>query len=130
MMEKKIWSAPQAVAQVFEANEYCVVCDETERVYKFKCETGGGKTGYVYLETNDREGLQTDDGREYRADKYLSRYYACGITHEAKTTDDFLEGYYVRNGNVTPVVVWRGERNNNTHCMTALNWKDVEIAKS
>ena len=47
-----------------------------------------------------------------------------------KTTDDFLEGYYVRHGEVTNVIVWRGPWNNNTHCTTKLNKNEWTTVKS
>ena len=103
-------------------------CGDSNTVYKFKCDAGGGVVGNVYLETNGQEGLQTGRG----GDKYLSGYHACGTTHEAQTTDDFLDGYYVTGSgrNVTPVIVWRGPKNDNTHCTENLDMSTWETTKS
>ena len=124
---KKEWIRPLTMVQNFVPNEYVAACGESGVVYKFKCDAGGGKSGYVYLETNGVKGLQ-DEG--WNQDQYLSGYHACGKEHEAESTDDFLNGYYVRKGTVTPVIVWRGEANDNTHCTTNLNMNTWETAKS
>lgn len=124
------WERPMVVVDTFAANEFVSTCGDENKEYLFTCDAGGGKSGYVYLETNDKPGLQTDDGWGYRADKYLSGYHACGAIHNAKNTDEFLEGYYVRHGNVTNVIVWRGPKGDNTHCTTNLSMNTWPTAKS
>ena len=130
---KKVWSRPLTVVQNFEANEYVAACGDENKVYKFTCDAGGGVSGDVYLETNGKAGLQTD---WVGGDSYLGGYHACGKTHEASTKDDFLNGYYVVDGGlfgedtVTPVIVWRGSKGNNTHCTENLSMDSWEIAKS
>ena len=116
---------PMMNVEKFVANEYVAACGESGVVYKFKCDAGGGEPGYVYLETNGKPGLQTGD-------QYLSGYQACGTTHEAESTDSFQNGYYVNyfNGKVTPVIVWRGEEGDNTHCTTNLDMNSWTTAKS
>lgn len=129
-MERRIWTRPVTEVQKFEANEYVAACHDINQVYKFKCDAGGGRTGSVYLETNGEPGLQTGWG----GDRYLSGYHACGTTHEAKTTDDFLDGYYVTSSwagtKTTPVIVWRGPNNDNTHCTENLDMDSWETEKS
>lgn len=130
-MNEKVWVRPLTMVQQFEANEYVAACGDLNKVYKFKCDAGGGRSGSVYLETNGKPGLQTGWG----GDRYLSGYHACGTTHEAKTTDDFLDGYYVTSSwfggtKTTPVIVWRGPNNDNTHCTENLNMDSWETAKS
>ena len=130
-MNEKVWVRPLTMVQQFEANEYVAACGDLNKVYKFKCDAGGGKSGSVYLETNGKPGLQTGWG----GDRYLSGYHACGTTHEAKTTDDFRDGYYVTSSwfegdKVTPVIVWRGPNNDNTHCTENLNMDSWETVKS
>lgn len=130
---KKEWIRPLTEVQLFVANEYVAACGEENKVYKFTCDAGGGEPGYVYLETNGVKGLQRS-GRN--RDRYLSSYHACGTTHEASTNDDFLNGYYVVDGGwfqedtVTPVIVWRGPKNNNTHCTENLDMDSWTTAKS
>ncbi len=131
-MERTAWAMPQTIVQKFAANEYVAACHDINKVYKFKCDAGGGKSGSVYLETNGKPGLQTD---WWGGDKYLSGYHACGTTHEAKTTDDFLDGYYVTSSwfggtKTTPVIVWRGPNNDNTHCTENLDMDSWETEKS
>lgn len=130
---KKTWMEPQIEVQQFMANEYIAACGDSGTVYKFTCNAGGGVSGSVYLETNGSAGLQTS-GRN--ADQYLSGYHACGTEHEADSDDAFLDGYYVVDGGwfgedtITPVVVWRGPRGDNTHCTTELDKSKWETAKS
>ena len=130
---KKIWSAPEAIAEQFAANEYVAECGDSGVVFKFECDAGGGQSGSVYLETNGVAGLQTD-GRN--PDRYLGGYHACGSSHDAESTDEFLDGYYVVDGGwfsedtITPVIVWRGPYGNNTHCTEVLDMNAWETAKS
>lgn len=130
-MEGKVWTRPLTMVQQFVPNEYVAACGESGTTYKFTCDAGGGVSGSVYLETNGKEGLQTGRG----GDHYLSGYHACGTTHEAESTDDFLDGYYVTSSlfggtKVTPVIVWRGPNNDNTHCTTNLDMDSWETLKS
>ncbi len=122
---------PTMEGELFAANEYIAACHDINKVYKFKCDAGGGRNGTVYLETNGKPGLQTGWG----GDRYLSGYHACGTTHEAKTTDDFLDGYYVTwtlfgGTKTTPVIVWHGPDNDNTHCTENLDMDSWETEKS
>lgn len=125
---KRKYVRPWMVGEEFSPNEFIAACGDSNTVYKFKCDAGGGVVGNVYLETNGQEGLQTGKG----GDKLLSGYKACGTTHEAQTTDDFLDGYYVTGSgrNVTPVIVWRGPKNDNTHCTENLDMSTWETTKS
>lgn len=124
---------PMMNVEKFVANEYVAACGESGVVYKFTCDAGGGVSGDVYLETNGKPGLQT---AWIGGDKHLGGYHACGTTHEAESTDSFLNGYYVVDGGwfeedtVTPVIVWRGPRGNNIHCTENLNMDSWETAKS
>ena len=132
MLNKRMYIKPVLESETFVPQNYIAACGDLNKVYKFKCDAGGGVSGSVYLETNGKEGLQTGWGD---GDQYLSGYHACGSTHEAKTTDDFLDGYYVTRSlfggtKVTPVIVWRGPDNDNTHCTKNLNMDSWETAKS
>lgn len=127
---KRVYESPRAYVEMFTPNEYVAACGDSGKVYKFTCDAGGGVSGSVYLETNNQPGLQK------RSDYYLSGYHACGTTHEANSTDDFLDGYYVvkdfwtEQETVTPVIVWRGPDGDNTHCTTELDMSKWETAKS
>lgn len=127
------WERPMVVVDTFVANEFVSTCGEKNQVYLFKCDAGGimGMGGFVYLETNGQPGLQKNSGKGYEADQYLSMYHKCSETHEAKTTDDFLKGYldpYV--GHTREVIIWRGEKNDNTHCTTKLDKDEWTTVKS
>lgn len=122
----KIWTMPTAVAQEFAANEYVAACDDlVNQYYAFSCDATGGLLGTVYEETNGEAGLQVS------GDTALTHagYHACGVTHYAPVdTTDFVNGYYltlidaIGGGElVTPVVIWKGENNDNVHCTKNLS---------
>lgn len=126
-MEKRKYVKPVLSGEEFVPQNYIAACGDSGIVYKFKCDAGGGVSGYVYLETNGQAGLQRD-GRN--SDDFLSGYHACGSSHEAESTDNFLEGYYVVGETITPVIIWRGRWGNNTHCTEELDMNKWETAKS
>ena len=126
---KRIYESPKAYVEMFTPNEYVAACGDSGTVYKFKCDAGGGTYGSVYLETNKKDGLQIGLRNSDSCIALLS-YHACNIEHEADSKDDFLDGYYVANGNVTPVIVWKGPDGDNVHCTTNLNMDEWETAKS
>ena len=123
------WERPMVVVDTFAANEFVSTCGDQNKEYLFTCDAGGGESGSVYLETNGRPGFQAGF-LGLGGDRYLSGYHACGTTHTAKTTDEFQEGYYIRDGKVTNVIVWRGEKGDNTHCTTNLGKNEWTTVKS
>lgn len=126
------WERPMAVVDAFVANEFVSACGDKNKEYLFTCDAGGGDFGKVYLETNGKPGLQKTGGWGYRADKKLGGYYACGTTHTAKITDDFTQGYYIKNytEDIVDVIVWRGPWGDNTHCTTNLKKNEWTTVKS
>lgn len=137
----KVWKRPRTEVQKFEANEYVAACGSG--TIKFTCDAGGGKSGTVYIEDNGVEGLQTHgewigglfDGYWQKGDTSLGGYHACGTTHEADSTDEFLQGYYVTTSwwgttTTTDVIVWRGPNGDNVHCTTNLNMDEWETTRS
>lgn len=143
-MERRVWERPLTEVQKFEANEYVAACGDSGVVYKFKCDAGDGVYGSVYEETNGIPGLQT--GR--RGDEQLagysssswfgeSGYHACNKTHEADSSNVFVNGYYCAKGNTSnpmQVIVWKEPRGwglpDNIHCTTNLDQDSWETAKS
>lgn len=132
---KKVWSRPLTVVQNFEANEYVAACGASGTVYKFTCNAGGGVSGAVYVETNNEPGWQEPKYSQIfpwpqiSGDTFRSFYSACGATHEAESDSGFLDGYYVVDGNATPVIIWT-DNDTNTHCTTQLDKTKWETAKS
>lgn len=138
MINKRAYIKPILESETFIPQTYIANCGDSGTIYKFTCDAGGGVSGNVYLETNGLPGLQTGRGR----DQYLGGYHACGRTHEASSKDAFLDGYYVTEEYVgswpfghtetttTPVIVWRGPNNDNTHCTTNLDMDSWETVKS
>ncbi len=135
---KEMWTEPEIEVQKFAANEYVAACGDSGTVYKFECTAGGGTHGSVYVETNERDGLQTRGGQGYSADRELTDwpwdyYYACNEKHTAESTDDFLNGYYCAGDNTRnaqKVIVWRGPNGDDIHCTTNLDKNTWETAKS
>ena len=125
---KKKYVRPMMRVESFVPNEFISACGDSNTVYKFRCDAGGGANGNVFLESNDQAGFQSGRG----GDDYLSEYHACGTTHEANTKDEFLEGYYLKDNSVdvVPVLVWRGPDGDNTHCTENLDMSTWEVTKS
>lgn len=123
------WERPMVVVDTFAANEFVSTCGDQNKEYLFTCDAGGGESGSVYLETNGRPGFQAGF-LGLGGDRYLGGYHACGTTYTAKTIDEFQEGYYIRYGKVTNVIVWRGEKGDNTHCTTNLDKNEWTTVKS
>lgn len=128
---KRAYVRPIMVGERFVANEYVAACGDTVYgKYKFTCDAGGGVSGDVYRESNGQLGFQKGYGL-YGGDKWLGGYHACGTTHEANTTDDFQDGYYIPDsGDAVDVIIWRGKRGDNIHCTTNLNRNSWETTKS
>lgn len=130
---RKEWMEPVIEVQEFVANEYVASCGDSGTVYNFKCDAGDKDLhNYpyeVYIDSNR-------NGRfDSRSDEYLSNYHACGATHEAPVNDAFLPGFMIdtrryHDHNPLPVIIWRGEKGNNTHCTTNLNINSWTTAKS
>ena len=121
---------PMMDSEVFAANEYFSACGDENKVYKFTCEAGGGGNGTVYLDSN-HNGEWDLVGDQILT---LAGYHACGATHEAPTTDDFQEGFFITGVlppyNVEKVIVWRGENGDYVHCTTNLDMDSWQTAKS
>lgn len=130
---KRAYVRPTMVGERFVANEYVAACGDTEYgKYKFTCDAGGGVSGNVYRESNGKPGFQKGYGLfGHGGDEWLGGYHACGTTHEANTTDDFQNGYYIPDGgDAVDVIIWRGKRGDNIHCTTNLNRDSWETTKS
>lgn len=133
---KKIWSAPEAIAEQFAANEYVAACGDNNVVYYFKCNAGSRNKQYnVYLANGDPYCTSGKDygGYERRGWDY---YKPCGSTHEADSDSGFLSGYmYEQNrhggntGERIDVIIWT-ENNKDCHCTTNLDMDQWETAKS
>ena len=130
---KRAYVRPTMVGERFVANEYVAACGDTEYgKYKFTCDAGGGVSGDVYRESNGKAGFKKGYGSfGDGGDEWLGGYHACGTTHEASTTDDFQNGYYIPDGgDAVDVIIWRGKRGDNIHCTTNLNRDSWETTKS
>ena len=125
------WERPMVVVDTFAANEFVSTCGELNRVYKFKCDAGGGTPGTVYEDSN-HNGKWDLFGDEALTGYILPTYHACGETHSAPTNDEFIKGFYLPNSDpfkATKVIIWT-DGGTNIHCTTNLNMNEWTTAKS
>lgn len=141
---RQVYESPKMFVQEFVPNEYVAACGDSGVVYKFKCDAGGGVYGSVYEETNGIPGLQTGKWGDRELAGYSnsivwgeSGFYACNKTHEAESSNAFVDGYYCAKGNTQnpmDVIVWKEPRGwgwpDNIHCTTNLDKDSWETAKS
>ncbi|MDY4543177.1 MAG: hypothetical protein SPD88_10340 [Candidatus Ventricola sp.] len=145
-MEKRIWSKPEMHEFAFAANEYVAACGDSGKTYQFQCdgESGGlfdGGLVYWYPdldaeEYRDAADWSVEEWRTHDA-QFRSIYTPCGEKHEAASGSGFYWGFLERllgaNGQHDEgetVIIWRGEKNNNTHVTKNLHINTWEIAKS
>lgn len=129
----KSYKKPVLNVEHFTPNEFVAACHDENTVYKFKCTAGGGAKGDVY----------TSDGKNL-TQGILRYYHACDATHEASTQDEFISGYYIKNGGndktrywswgwkdyeKIPVIIWT-DGGTDVHCTTNLEMDTWETAKS
>lgn len=147
-MKQQVWSSPKTAFEEFVPQVYCKNCsadDNTKYVYNFTCDAGASGlfvTNTVYLETNGISGLQiSGDSKDTRQS---TSYGPCGATHTVevmgKLTEEslnqiFPKGWVYKNGysdhsdEAEEVRVWTAN-GTNTHCTTALDIDDFQLAKS
>ena len=132
---KKIWSAPEAIAEQFAANEYVAACGDSGVVYKFVCNAGDRYSDYnVYLADGTPYATFGRDSGGCKTD--YSSYHPCGETHEAESDSVFLKGYMYEQGtwgsdtgSKIDVIIWTDDYTD-VHCTTNLNTNSWETAKS
>lgn len=122
------WERPMVVVDTFAANEFVSTCGKENMVYKFKCDAGNNSGSYSsFIDSNNNGELDWNDRR------IGSDYHPCGETHDAKTKDEFYNGF-IRNNyrpwNVIPVIIWRGKHHDNVHCTTNLKMETWQTEKS
>ena len=124
------WERPMVVVDTFAANEFVSTCGELNRVYKFKCDAGGGTPGTVYEDSN--HSGKWDFGDKPLTGLILPTFHACSETHSAPTDDEFIEGFYLPNSDpfkATKVIIWT-DGGTNVHCTTNLSKDSWETEKS
>ena len=107
---RKNYVKPALISEEFAPQVYCAACEHTSSgvgMYIFTCNAGGGEKGDIF----------TKEGENLTPNSFMNtRYYhACSTQHEAPTTDDFIDGYFYKNGGndtrdgYTPVevVIWK-----------------------
>ena len=128
-MEKKAYIKPVLSGEEFIPQNYIAACGEEKKVYKFTCDATGGQVGIVAIDLNN-------SGKLDWGDDIVTGYHACGKTHEAPTTDQYYNGWYLVSENAenwidaVEVKVWRGEGNNNCHVTKNVEMSTWETVKS
>lgn len=127
---KRAYVRPTMVGERFVANEYVAACGDTEYgKYKFVCTAGESSHRYnVYYEEGGRKRYLAGIGAKF------GYYHPCGATHEADTTDEFINGfiddqYTPFKDEKIPVVIWT-DHGKNVHCTTNLDRDSWETTKS
>ena len=137
-MAKKAYSKPMLKSEAFVPQSYVAACGETNKVYKFKCDAGYSFWQYYVIEDTNGNGVLDGSWNSYWEwsgdDKYRSAYHPCGKTHDASTTDEFINGFMIARlaGEIIStkkVIIWT-DNGTNTHCTTNLNMDTWETAKS
>lgn len=138
-MTKNVWVQPQTVVQQFVANEYVAACGDMNQVYKFTCDAGRywfpiigtvPVPGTVFEDSNGNG--QLDDSDRDLTSSWWPEYHACGVTHEAPKTDEFLTGFYKPLNSeygMQKVIIWT-EDGTNVHCTTNLDMSSWPTDKS
>lgn len=129
------YKKPVLNVEQFTANEFIAACGDKKTVYKFKCDANSNgwfsEGGSVYQETNGVDGLQVDPLSVFgTGDTRLGSYHPCNETHEASTTDEFVEGYLYGFPHTTKVIIWKGNDGKNIHCTKNLDINTWETSKS
>lgn len=138
-MEKRKYEKPMLVSEAFIPNEYVAACAENPGYtkYSFTCNAGEevthdipffGATKYVWEVYVDGQKITR---RGY--------YGPCGSTHTVTVPAGtpveqvFLKGYmddaYTDVNENIPVYVWRGENNDNVHCMLNPGTEHIAVPK-
>lgn len=134
---KKIWSAPEAIAEQFAANEYVAACGDENKVYKFVCNAPKGDLYYYPNSDGTLDGVYNGTGRA----SYIGSYSPCAASHDAPySSNQFHDGFVDYNDNGKHdadenVIVWRHPRGGflggwNGHATKELNMTKWETAKS
>ena len=142
-MAKKVYSKPMLKSEAFVPQSYVAACGDSGPVYKFTCDAGVSTGDYYVIEDTNNNGVLDGSwksgflGLLYWSgdDKYRAGYHPCRKTHDASTTDEFINGfmterdYYGKITSTTKVIIWT-DNGTDTHCTTNLNMSSWETAKS
>lgn len=140
-MKKKVYEKPMLISEAFIPNEYVAACAENPGYtkYSFTCNAGEGVTHYIPFPFEAPTKYVWDvyvDGKKITRRGY---YGPCGSTHTVTVPAGtpveqvFLKGYmddaYTDVNENIQVYVWRGENNNNVHCMLNPGTEHIAVPK-
>lgn len=144
---KNEYVKPEMNFEEFSSNSYVAACGDTNKEFNFTCNatikgnhwSWGEKYDNVYYWPSSQFNPATSEPNisSYSSAKatYLSLYHPCGSTHKASASTNFYLGFVDKDDdgkydNGEGVIIWRGPKNDNTHCTSNLNVKTWETAKS
>lgn len=147
---KKIYEKPAMQLEEFIPNECVAACGDTEYgKYKFNCNAGNyDGFGYIYQEMQGNGQFDHGNYGWGANDRRLGGFGPCNIEHEADTTDEFIDGWYVPcdatyipredawdvhtvyYDQAIPVIIWRGDDGNGLHATSVLDRDSWPVVKS
>ena len=141
-MEKRKYEKPMLISEAFIPNEYVAACAEDPGYtkYSFTCNAGEGVTHGILGITTKYVWDVYVNGQKITGNGFIGGHYGpCGSTHtvtvRAGTPVEqvFLKGYmddaYTDVNENIPVYVWRGEKNDNVHCMLNPGTEHIAVPK-
>lgn len=127
-LEKKDWISPRTNYQEFRPQQYCGSCEHSESGvgnYLFECNAGNKGEyahGVIWLDIVNPDQLDTGNSGWGTNDRRLGGFHPCNVKHEAPTTDDFENGWFVpckwseyygsydlEYNKAFKVILWRGD---------------------
>ncbi len=137
-MKKKVYEKPMLISEAFIPNEYVAACAEDPGYtkYSFTCNAGEGVTHNILFVPTKHVWNVYVNGKDITGSKL---YGPCGSTHtvtvRAGTPVEqvFLKGYmddaFTDEKENIPVYVWRGENNDDVHCMLNPGTEHIAVPK-
>ena len=136
-MEKRKYEKPMLISEAFIPNEYVAACAEDPGCtkYSFTCNAGEGVIhNILFIPTNHVWNVYVDGKKITRG-----LYGPCGLTHTVMVPagtpveEVFLKGYmdddFTDEKENIPVYVWRGENNDDVHCMLNPGTEHIAVPK-
>ena len=141
-MKKKVYEKPMLISEAFIPNEYVAACAEDPGYtkYSFTCNAGEGVTHNILFVPTKHVWNVYVNGQKITGIGLIGGHYGpCGLTHTVKVPAGtpveqvFLKGYmddaYTAKNENIQVYVWRGENNDDVHCMLNPGTEHIAVPK-
>ena len=134
---KKNYTKPTLMSEVFVPQEYVAVCavEPGYTKYSFICNAGLGVTyngnKYVWNVYDDNGNKLTKRGLYGPCDDSHILKVPEGTSVAAVFTKGYMDNFYTKDVNEhINVYIWKGENNNNVHCMTNPGVEHIAVPKN